>query len=255
MNLNLSGKIALVTGSSVGIGRSVAIALAEAGARVAVTYYSSKEKGAEVVDAIRGLGGEAGLFYADVTSAAEMERLVANVEQAFSGTIDILVNNAGHLIRRIPNMELDEAYYHEVMDLNFKSTVFMCQKVIPGMIAKGGGKIVNMASVAAHNGGGMGSSVYAASKAAVISFSKGLAKEVAKHGIYVNIVSPGYIGNTNFHSKVTSEEARKASIEAIPLGRQGEPDDVAGAVLFLVSGLSDFITGETIEINGGVLMK
>jgi len=126
---------------------------------------------------------------------------------------------------------------------------------VPGMIARRSGTIINMSSVAAHTGGGGGSAVYAASKAAVIAYSKGLAKEIAPYGIRVNIVSPGYIGNTDFHSTVSSEEYRRSTIASVPLGRQGEPEDVAGVVLFLASGLSAYLTGETIEINGGTYMR
>src|SRR5699024_10984903 len=126
---------------------------------------------------------------------------------------------------------------------------------IPGMRELGSGHIVNMASLAAHDGGGVGSSVYAASKAAVIAYSKGLAKEVAADQIWVNTVSPGFIGETDFHAKLTSPEARKATLTKVPLGRAGRPEDVASTILFLISPLSKYITGETIEINGGILMK
>lgn len=123
------------------------------------------------------------------------------------------------------------------------------------MINARSGVIVNMSSVAAHNGGGGGSSIYAASKAAVIAYSKGLAKELAPHGIRVNTVSPGFIGNTDFHSTVSTEDGRRAAVAAVPLGRQGEPEDVADAVLYLVSDMARYLTGETIEINGGSFMR
>ena len=137
------------------------------------------------------------------------------------------------------------------MDVNLKSTVFVSKRVLAGMKEKGYGRIINMTSVAAHNGGGPGSSIYAASKAAVLTFSKGLAKEVAASGITVNNVSPGFIGNTMFHATFTTDTARQATINGIPLQREGTPDDVAGAVLYLASNLAGYLTGETIEINGG----
>jgi 3-oxoacyl-[acyl-carrier protein] reductase len=146
------------------------------------------------------------------------------VQRSFGGSIDILVNNAGHMIRRQSNLEMTEELYDQVMDLNMKSTVFACKAVISGMIAKGGGNIVNMTSVAAHNGGGFGSTVYAASKAAVLAYTKGLAKEVADKGIRVNNVSPGFIGETKFHSTLTSEEGRQAAIKSTALGRAGRPE-------------------------------
>ncbi|MDR6883368.1 3-oxoacyl-ACP reductase family protein [Bacillus sp. 3255] len=255
MNIDLTGKIALVTGSNAGIGRAIALALASNGAKVGVNCLNNVAQGQEVVAAIQAAGGEAVLVQADVTDLEQIDRLVNEVEQALGGTIDILVNNAGHLVQRVPNSEMFEDMYNRIMDVNLKSTVFMCKRVLAGMKAKGGGRIVNMTSVAAHNGGGPGSSVYAASKAAVLAYSKGLAKEVAASGITVNNVSPGFIGNTMFHATFTTDAARAATINGIPLGREGTPEDVAGAVLYLVSELASYITGETIEINGGMMMR
>ncbi|MGF7031793.1 3-oxoacyl-[acyl-carrier protein] reductase [Paenibacillus mucilaginosus] len=254
MKIDLTDKVALVTGASSGIGASIALMLAEAGAKVAVNYNSSREKAEEVAGSIAQLGGTARIYQGDVTSTRQIEALVSRIGSEL-GTVDILVNNAGHMLERQSSAEMTESLYERVMDLNLKSTVFMSKAVLPGMIAKGSGHIVNMSSVAAHNGGGPGASIYAASKAAVIAYTKGLAKEAAPHGINVNCVSPGFIGNTRFHAQLTTPEAQQAAIAGTPLKRQGEPSDVAGAVLFLVSGLSGFITGETIEINGGAFMR
>ncbi|UQZ87176.1 3-oxoacyl-[acyl-carrier-protein] reductase FabG [Paenibacillus konkukensis] len=255
MNTQLNGLIALVTGSNTGIGRAIALLLAANGAKVGVTYLNNKEQGEETVAMIREAGGQAALFQADVSDTEQIDRLVAGVEEALGGTVDILVNNAGHLVRRCPNTEMTEELYDQIMNVNLKSTVFMCKRVLPGMKAKGFGRIVNMSSVAAHNGGGPGSSIYAASKAAIASYSKGLAKEAAADGITVNIVSPGFIGQTAFHATFTTDEARKATVSGLPLKREGTPEDVAGAVLYLVSDLASYLTGETIEINGGMLMR
>lgn len=255
INIDLKGKIALVTGSSGGIGGSAAITLAAAGAKVAVNCLNSVAQAEEVVAEIRKAGGEAAVFQADVTVPAEIERMVAAIEETFGGHIDILVNNAGHLVQRISNAEMSEELYDKIMDVNMKSTVFVTKAVLPGMKANGGGAIVNLTSVAAHNGGGPGASIYAASKAAILTYTKGLAKEVAGAGIRVNAVSPGFIGNTKFHATFTSDEARAATIKTIPLGREGAPEDVANVVLFLSSNLSAYLTGETIEINGGMFMR
>lgn len=254
ITIDLSGKVALVTGASSGIGAAVARLLAQAGAKVAVNYNRSRQQAEEVVLKIRETGGDARAFQADVTDVKQIDALIQAVEASY-GTVDILVNNAGHMIERKLNADMTESLYHQVMDLNVKSTVFMCKAVLPGMYAKKSGIIVNMASQAAHSGGGTGSSVYAASKAAIIAYSKGLAKEVATHGIRVNTVSPGFIGNTRFHAQLTSPEAKAATLAGTPLGRQGEPEEVAGVVLFLASDLSSYMTGETIEINGGAFMK
>lgn len=254
MNLDLNGKTALVTGASKGIGRAIAIALARAGARVVVNYFKSEEEARNVVQKIEALGREALLVRADVTNLEQIDKMAEQAEGAF-GPVDILVNNAGHMIRRCRNMEMTEQLYDEVMDLNLKSTVFVTKRIAQGMIERRSGTIINMSSVAAHTGGGGGSSVYAASKAAVIAYSKGLAKELAPYGIRVNTVSPGFIGNTNFHATVSTEEGRRAAIANVPLGRQGEPEDVADVVLFLASDMASYLTGETIEINGGSFMR
>ena len=255
MNIDLKGRLAVVTGAGKGIGRAVALMLAEAGAKVAVNYFNSRREAEEVVKNIRNQGGEAECFQADMTDTAQIEKLEKDVRGHFGEPVDILINNAGHMLERRLNAEMTEQLYHQVMDLNVKSTVFACKVFIPGMREKGGGHIVNMSSLAAHNGGGNGASIYAASKAAVIAYTKGLAKEAAADGIIVNAVAPGFIGNTDFHSKLTSNEAREATIQNVPLGRAGTPYDVAGAILFLVSPICGYITGETIEINGGNYMK
>lgn len=252
-SIDLTGKIALVTGGATGLGLQMSKTLAAHGAKVAMNYWSGN--GEQAVEEIRQAGGEAIAIRADATKAEELERLVKEVEERFGGTVDILVTNAGGMIKRVPNVDMTEEHYDLVMDVNFKSCVFACKAVLPGMIAKKSGKIVNMASLAAHDGGGPGASVYAASKAAVHSYSKGLAKEMGAHGINVNVVSPGLIGQTAFHDTHTADAARQATVGRTPLGREGVPQDVANVVLFLASHLSDFITGETVEINGGLLMR
>ncbi|MEK4359810.1 3-oxoacyl-ACP reductase family protein [Paenibacillus sp. FSL M7-1455] len=254
MTVDLHGKIALVTGASSGIGREIAKTLAASGAAVGVHYRSGREQAETLVAEIAEAGGQAAGFGADVTDTRQLEAMVEAVQAEFGGPVDILVNNAGHLVKRVPNVDMTEEHYDRVMDVNFKSCVFLSKLVIPGMIRRGG-KIVNVTSVAAHDGGGPGASIYAASKAAVISYSKGLAKELAGHRINVNCVSPGFIGQTAFHATFTSDEGRAATVAKIPLGREGTPQDVANAVLFLASPLSGYLTGETIEVNGGLFMR
>lgn len=253
MKIDLSGKLALVTGSNAGIGRGIALALAACGADVAVTYMNNKEQGEETAGAIRGMGVRSAAFQLDASDTARVERLVGEVEETFGRPADILVNNAGHLIGRVPNLEMTEAHYERVMDVNLKSCVFMSRSFGSRMAA--GGSIVNLTSIAAHNGGGPGASLYAASKAAMIAYSKGLAKEIAGRGIRVNLVSPGFIGQTAFHATFTPDAARAATVQGIPLGREGTPEDVANAVVFLASPMSSYITGETIEVNGGMFMR
>lgn len=255
MTMDLHGKIALVTGSSSGIGRDIAKTLANAGAAVAVHYKHGQEQAEAAAAEITRSGGKAAVFGADVTRVEELTAMVQEVQAELGGSIDILVNNAGHLVKRILNVEMTEEHYNQVMDVNFKSCVFLSKLVIPGMISRGAGRIINVTSVAAHDGGGPGASVYAASKAAVISYSKGLAKELAPQHIHVNCVSPGFIGQTAFHATFTSDAGRAATVAKIPLGREGTPQDVADTVLYLSSHLSDYVTGETIEVNGGLFMR
>nr|WP_243895793.1 3-oxoacyl-ACP reductase family protein [Paenibacillus sp. F411] len=255
INLDLTGKIALVTGASGGIGRACALMLSQAGAKVAINYRSSAEDAEQVAAQIREAGGEAALFQADVTRIDQVEAMIQGIQEQLGGTVDILINNAGHLVKRVANDVMTEEHYNQVMDVNMKSTVFVTRAVLAGMKEKKSGRIVNMTSVAAHNGGGAGASIYAASKAAVISYSKGLAKELGPDGITVNCISPGFIGNTAFHATFTPDSARQATINSIPLGREGHPDDVASAVIYFVSDLGSYITGETLEVNGGMFMR
>ncbi|MFZ5814921.1 MAG: SDR family NAD(P)-dependent oxidoreductase [Bacillota bacterium] len=253
MQIQLNGRIALVTGGGTGIGRGIALSLARAGADVAITYMSNEAGAAQTVREMEALGVRAISLRADLTILDEVTRTVAAVTDRL-GNITILVNNAGGMVRRTALDEVTEAYYHQVMDLNLKSTVFTTQAVIPAIRRAGWGRIINMSSIAAHNGGGGGSSIYAASKAAVIGFSKGLAKELAPIAT-VNVVSPGLIGDTPFHQIHSTPERFEAVKRSIPMGREGFPADVAHVVCFLASEQAGWITGETVEINGGALMR
>jgi 3-oxoacyl-[acyl-carrier protein] reductase len=250
----LNGQVALVTGAEVGIGRATALALARAGADVAVHYYADAAGAAEAAREIGALGRRAATFGADLTKRTEVTRAVGDA-QAHFGRIDVLVNNAGGLLGRHTLTEMSEAFYHAVMDVNVLTTFLCCQAVAPGMIARGSGAIVNLTSLAAHNGGGPGASVYSAAKAAVLALTKAYAKELAPHGIRVNAVSPGLIGGTPFHKTFTAPEAFAAAIKTIPLGRAGTPEDVANVIAFLAGDGAAFLAGETIEINGGMNMR
>ena len=254
MNVQLNGQRVLVTGGSGGIGSAIAERLASSGAIVAVHYFRNKEGADETVHMIREAGGKAEAFHADLTAIDQMNTLVIQVQTAFGAPIDILVNNAGQMSRRTPLIELTEDDYNEMLNVNFKSCVFLSQAVLPAMIAKGRGNIVNIASLAAVSGGGPGVALYAAAKGAMLTFTKNIAKEYASKGIRVNAISPGVIANTS-NDRFKTEEIRKFIIDGIPLGREGLPKDVADGVLFLTSDLSSFVTGETLEINGGMYMR
>jgi len=248
---DLAGRVALVTGGGAGIGRAVAELLGARGAVVGVHYFKSRE-GAEA--ACQTIGARAAVFQADLTSGDQVRDLVREVE-AKLGPIDVLVNNAGDLIERRSLLEMSEAIFRQVIDVNLTSTFLCCQAVAPSMIARGTGAIVNMSSLAAHNGGGPGAFVYAAAKAAIMALSKGIAKELAPKGIRVNCVSPGLIGQTRFHGRFTPPDAFDAAAKTVPLGRAGSPDDVAQVVAFLASSDASYLAGETIEINGGMFMR
>lgn len=252
ISINLENQVVLVTGAGTGIGKAIALKMAEAGAKVAVNYNSSREEAEKVVSAIVENGGTAKAFQCDVTNEAAVKAMYIRIEDEM-GEVDVLVNNAGSLVERCVIEEMSEDLWQTIVDVNQKS-IFLCAKyAIPNMKAKKNGRIVNISSVAARNGGGMGAVMYASSKAAVSTFTKGLAKELAPYGILVNAVSPGVI-TTPFHDRFTSNEARGQFKNIIPLSREGDPSEVADAVLYLVSPLSTYVVGENIEVNGGQLM-
>jgi 3-oxoacyl-[acyl-carrier protein] reductase len=252
--IDLTGKVALVTGAEAGIGRATALALAERGADIAVHYYCNEPGPSSVVRDIAALGRRALAFNADLTRRDEVARTICAAEDAF-GRIDILVNNAGGLIGRYPLVEMTEEFFHRVMDVNVLTTFLCTQAVAPGMIARKAGAIVNLTSLAAHNGGGPGASVYAAAKAAVRALTKAWARELAPHGIRVNAVSPGLIGGTPFHSTFTKPEVFEATARTIPLGRAGVPEDVARVIAFLAGEDAAYLAGETVEVNGGMFTR
>lgn len=252
MEIRFDNKVALVTGASSGIGRASAKEFAKAGAKVVVHYNVSKADAEDVVDAIRKEGGEAVALQADVSRKEEVEALVQATLERF-GTIDILVNNAGALIKRETLENMEEALWDEVMDVNLKSIFLVSQAVIPVMKAKKYGKIINLTSIAARVGGGVGAGHYSASKGGILTLSKNMAKELAPHGIIVNAISPGII-DTRFHERFTTPEIFNKFKESVVLKRAGTAEEVAWPILFLCSEYAAYIVGETIEINGGQLM-
>jgi 3-oxoacyl-[acyl-carrier protein] reductase len=250
--LDLTGKVALVTGASSGIGAATAILLADLGARVAIGYHGNPEGAEQVRSKIAAAGGKAIVARADVTKADEIVSL-ANVVTGQLGPIDILINNAGSLMRRMRILEVREESWDEIQDLNLKSAVLCSQAVAPSMIERKRGTIVNVSSIAGRNGGGPGASAYASAKGGLISFTKALAKELAPQGVRVNAVSPGVI-ETPFHERFSTPEMMRNFVTAIPLGRVGRPEECANVIAFLASDAASYVVGETIEVNGGQLM-
>ncbi|AEJ62009.1 short-chain dehydrogenase/reductase SDR [Spirochaeta thermophila DSM 6578] len=249
MKLDLSNKTALVTGAGVGIGAGIAKALAECGAKVAITYYSHREDAEKTASDIRAKGGEVYVFQLDATKSDEVAKVVKDVAEVLGGRIDILVNNAGHLIGRVNVAEMSDEHWHKVIHTNLSSNFYVTRAALP--FIPEGGRIVNMASLAARNGGGNGAVAYAAAKAGILGFTRGLAKELAPRNITVNALAPGFIVDTPFHETFTGREKYEDIIQRIPLKRAGTPRDVAGAVLYFVSDLGSWVTGQVAEINGG----
>ena len=274
---DFTGKVVLVTGASSGIGRATAEFFGECGAKVAVSYLKNRTgaeaavaaisvvangnrayvgaDGSSVKSVIASDGGsfdKAFAVQADVTKNSEIQRMISEVEDKL-GAIDILVNNAGSLVERLKTAELTEERWDEVFALNVKSAFFAAQAVVPKMLEKGAGVIVNVTSIAGRNGGAPGSIHYSAAKGAMTTMTKGLAKEFAAQGIRVNAVSPGVI-DTPFHETFSTPEAMANFKNIIPMGRVGTSEEVARVIAFLASDAAAYLCGETIEINGGMLM-
>lgn len=246
---NLTGKRALVTGGGVGIGRGVVSALASAGASVAFTYLSHEPEREFVEATAAASGGPCIPLRVDATEESQVTQAVSSAVEALGG-VDILVNNVGGLIERVQIAEMDLSFWHRVMGVNLDS-MFLTTREVLRHLDGGWGRIVNVASLAGHNGGSAGSTAYATAKSGMFGFTRGLAKEVAGGGITVNAVAPGLILDTPFHETFTPVENQRASIETIALKRAGLPADVAGPVLWLCSEASSFVTGAVIDINGG----
>lgn len=249
MQVDLKGKVALVTGGGRDIGRAVSIALATSGASVAINYNASAGSANEIVREIESMGGQSLAVKADVTSSTEISSMLATISERFGDRLDILVNNAGGILARKKLDEMDEVFWDAVIELNLKSVFLVTKAVVPRMTE--GGTIVNLSSLAARDGGGGGALAYSAAKGAVLTLTRGLSKELASRKIRVNCVSPGLI-DTTFHDTFTSPEVRKTVAGRTSLGREGTAEDVAKSVLFLASDASAYITGESIEINGGL---
>mgnify|MGYP003624795722 CR=1 FL=1 len=246
--MKLQGKTAIVTGGGRDIGRACAVRLAQEGANVAINYFSSADGANAAVAEITAAGGKAIAVQGDLSNAAGVEALVSATVAAFGG-VDILVNNSGGLIARKKISEMSLEHWQAVMDLNLTSIFLMTHAVLQHMKK---GAIVNIASQAGRDGGG-GAVPYASAKGAVMTMTRGLAKELGPD-IRVNALCPGMI-DTDFHNVFTKPEVRKNVEAATPLKRQGVPMDIANLVLFLASDESAFVTGTNVDINGGMLFS
>jgi 3-oxoacyl-[acyl-carrier protein] reductase len=247
--MRLKDKTAIVTGGGRDIGRACAVKLAQEGANVAINYFSSSSGADSAVEEIRASGGRAFALQGDLNTQDGVDALVAATMKEF-GAVNILVNNTGGLIARKTIAEMSLEHWLAVMDLNLTSTFLMIKACLPHLKS---GAIVNLASQAGRDGGGPGSVAYAASKGAVMTMTRGLAKELGPK-IRVNALCPGMI-DTDFHNVHTKDEVRRNVEAASPVKRQGTPEDIANLVAFLASDDSAFVTGANVDINGGMLFS
>ena len=249
ISFSLAGKTALVTGANTGIGQAIAVALAEAGADIALVGRSNAE---ETVQLIEAKGRKAISINADLSSTEPLNRVVQEALQAL-GRIDILVNNAG-IIRRDDLLDFSEADWDAVIDTNLKSLFFLSQAAARHMAERGSGKIINIASLLTFQGGIRVPS-YAAAKSGVGGVTKAMANELAVKGVQVNAIAPGYIATNNTAALQADETRNRQILERIPAGRWGRPEDIAGAAVFLASPASDYVTGHILTVDGGWLAR
>ncbi len=248
-HFGLAGKRALVTGAGRGIGKAVAQGLAAAGAHVAVHYHASHDDALHTVEEIAQAGGKAFALQADLTDSRQTNSLFEQLRADWP-TLDILVNNSGDLVRRCRIEDMDDELIDQVIRVNLHTTLYATRAAIPMLRGAAAPVIVNVSSVAAHNGGANGATLYAATKGALLTMTRGLAKELAPH-IRVNAIAPG-VANTDFHRVHSTPEGLRTIAHNTPLQRLGEPRDHVAAVVFLCAPGAAFITGEMIEINGGL---
>lgn len=246
----MEGRVALVTGSGRGIGRAIATRLAEGGAKVAISYRANDAAAEETANRVRETGAECELFKGDVATPEDVEALVKGIGEAF-GSVEILVNNAGTTRDNIL-LRMKDAEFDEVLATNLKGTYLCTRAVLRGMVRARWGRIVNVSSVVGLLGN-VGQANYAASKAGIIGFTKSVAREVAGRGITANAVAPGYV-ETELTSSLP-ESIKEQILGQVPVGRFGEPEEVAEVVAFLASDGAAYITGHTITVDGGMVMQ
>ena len=246
--MKVQGKVAIVTGGARDLGRAISVKLAAEGAKVCVNYFDNEDDAKETLGIITNAGGEAIIVQGDMTKADDVKRLVGETVKAFGEKIDILVNVVGGIVGRKKITEQDEKWYDFLMDVNMRSCWLCTREVVPYM--GDGASIVNFSSLAARDGGGPGASMYATAKAAVMTFTRAMAKELGPQGIRCNALCPGTIA-TSFHDRFNTPENRERMKQGYPLRREGTAQEVADLVCYLASSESSYLTGTNIDITGG----
>lgn len=249
----LDDKKALITGGASGIGRAITVELASLGAKVYIHYFTSGDQAEVLAKGINLGGGVAYAVQANLTSEEDVKKMFNDIRRNFEG-LDVLVNNAGDLVGRQNLEEMNYDFYRNVIAVNLDSMILVTRAAIPLLKDRGGSSIINLASLAGRKGGHAGSLAYGTAKGAVLAFTRSLAVELAPYGIRVNAIAPGLILGSRFHEIHTTQESKKRTVESIPLGRAGTCEDVAHAASFFASEYDGFITGATLDINGGVYM-
>mgnify|MGYP000005580848 FL=1 len=250
-NIKLKNKNVLITAGAQGIGESITKHFIDCGANVAIHYFSSSDTATQLEKLATSKGQKATAINGDLTNEDEATSLVKKTVDALGG-LDILINNAGSLVARNTLSEIQTDFWHKVMDINLTSMLFVTKAAVPYLAKNDKSSIVNLASLAGRKGGHAGSLAYATSKGAILTFTRALSSELGDNGIRVNAVAPGLILGTSFHNTHTTKESAAATIVNIPIKRAGNAADVARAVLYLASEYDGFITGATLDINGGV---
>lgn len=252
MNHNkLKNKNVLITAGAQGIGEAISQHFIDSGAHVALHYFSSAARAKELMEYAHRKGQKAVVIEGDLTQEKDANRLIEKTVEALGG-IDILINNAGSLVARKMLDEMETDFWHKVMDINLTSMLFVTRAAAPYLAKNKNSSMVNLASLAGRKGGHPGSLVYSTSKGAILTFTRALASELGPKGIRVNAVAPGLILGTSFHNTHTTKESAAETTASIPIQRAGEANDVARAVLYLASEYDGFISGATLDINGGV---
>ena len=251
INNKLAGKNVLITAGAQGIGESITRHFIDGGANVAIHYFSSADTANQLAEYAGSKGQKAIAISGDLTNELQATALVDQTVEAL-GSLDILINNAGSLVARNMLDEMETEFWHKVMDINLTSMMFVTRAASAYLAKNDNSSIVNLASLAGRKGGHPGSLAYSTSKGAILTFTRALSAELGPQGIRVNAVAPGLILGTSFHNTHTTKESADATVAGIPIQRAGDADDVARAVVYLASEYDGFITGATLDINGGV---